>query len=86
MLRSLRSAPGTVVTPERHGRGVPLATLAAALALATVSAGFSINGMTSILVGGLYPVIGMGIALEAGELSAVAWLGWSQGSPALRAP
>jgi DNA-binding transcriptional LysR family regulator len=39
-----------------------------------------------IFVGAVYPVIGMGIALEAGKLSAVAWLGWSQGSPALRAP
>jgi hypothetical protein len=30
-----------------------------------------------IFVGAVYPVIGMGIALEAGKLSAVAWLGWS---------
>jgi len=47
----------------------------AALALATVSAGFSITGMTSIFVGSFWPVIGMGVALELGKLSAVAWLG-----------
>ena len=47
----------------------------AALALATVSAGFSITGMTSIFVGSFLPVIGMGVALELGKLSTVAWLG-----------
>jgi hypothetical protein len=74
------------VTAARNGAGgVTVATFTAAFALATVSAGFSINGMTSIFVGALYPVIGMGIAIELGKLSAVAWLGRYQGSPALRA-
>jgi hypothetical protein len=49
--------------------------LVAALALAAVSAVFSITGMTSIFVGAFWPVIGMGVALELGKLSAVAWLG-----------
>jgi hypothetical protein len=64
----------------RHGRGITFATLTAALALATVSGGFSITGMTSIFVGAYWPVIGMGVALEIGKLSAVAWLGHRQGS------
>jgi hypothetical protein len=55
--------------------GVTVATLVAASSLAAVSGGFSIYGMTSIFTGALYPVIGMGAALELGKLSAVAWLG-----------
>jgi hypothetical protein len=69
--------PPTVTAPAiRHSApAVTAVTLVAALALATVSAGFSITGMTSIFVGSFWPVIGMGVALEAGKLSAVAWLG-----------
>jgi hypothetical protein len=46
----------------------------------------SVYGMTSIFTGALYPVIGMGAALELGKLSAVAWLGHrrSSGSLALK--
>jgi hypothetical protein len=60
--------------------------LTAALALAAISAWFSITGMTSVFVGAFWSVIGMGIALEAGKLSAVAWLGHHHGtaSPRLR--
>jgi hypothetical protein len=57
-----------------------VATLTAALALATVSGGFSVHGMTSIFTGALWPVVGMGVALEAGKLSAVAWLGHQRSS------
>jgi hypothetical protein len=49
--------------------------MAAALSLAIVSGGFSIYGMSSIFTGALWPVVGMGAALELGKLSAVAWLG-----------
>ena len=66
------------------GAGITLATLTAALALATVSAGFSITGMTSIFVGAYWPVIGMGVALEIGKLSAVAWLGHQRGTASWR--
>jgi hypothetical protein len=69
-----------VTAPRNGSAGITLATLTAALALATVSAGFSITGMTSIFVGATLPVIGMGIALELGKLSAVAWLGHRRGS------
>jgi hypothetical protein len=62
-------APG-----RRHGGGIRFAALTAALALATVSGGFSITGMTSIFVGAFWPVIGMGVALEVGKLCAVAAL------------
>jgi hypothetical protein len=57
-------------------------TLLAALALATVSAGFSIYGMTSIFVGAFLPVIAMGVALELGKLRAVTWIGRNSSSPA----
>jgi hypothetical protein len=50
-----------------------------------VSGGFSITGMTSIFVGATLPVIGMGIALELGKLSAVAWLGRHPGLTTLKA-
>jgi hypothetical protein len=56
-------------------------TLLAALALATVSAGFSIYGMTSIFVGAFWPVIGMGVALELGKLRAVTWIGRNGSAP-----
>jgi hypothetical protein len=68
------------VPGRRHGAGIRLAALTAALALATVSGGFSITGMTSIFVGAYWPVIGMGVALEVGKLSAVAWLGHQRGT------
>jgi len=63
----------------RRNRGVTICTTITALSLATVSAGFSITGMTSIFVGTYWPVVGMGVALEAGKLSAVASLGHLQG-------
>ena len=69
-----------VTAPRNGGAGITVATLTAALALATVSAGFSITGMTAIFVGALYPVVGMGVALELGKLSAVAWLGHQRSS------
>jgi len=75
---------GVRVPIERHGRGITFAALTAALALATVSGGFSITGMTSIFVGAWWPVIGMGIALEAGKLAAVAWLGHQHGTASWR--
>src|SRR5215468_4660665 len=67
------------------GRGVTVATVVAALALATVSAGFSITGMTAVFVGATLPVIGMGVALELGKLSAVTCIGRRYGSASLRA-
>jgi hypothetical protein len=60
-------------------------TLAAALGLATVSASFSITGLTSIFTGAFWPIVGMGIALEVGKLSAVAWIGRATQGTALRA-
>jgi hypothetical protein len=66
------------------GNGVIIATTMAALALAAVSAGFSIVGLTGVFVRSTLPVIAMGVALELGKLSAVACLGRRYGSPALR--
>jgi hypothetical protein len=63
---------------------VRLATMTAALALATVSAGFSFTGLTAVFVGAYWPVIGMGVALELGKLSAVAWLGCHSGAASWR--
>jgi hypothetical protein len=53
---------------------VKLAALIVALALACVSAAFSIDGLTAIFAGAFWPVITMGAALEAGKLVAAAWL------------
>jgi len=72
-------------TPRHAVTSVTVCVTVAALGLAAISAGFSITGMTSIFVGAVLPVIGMGIALELGKLSAVAWLGRYGGSRALRA-
>jgi hypothetical protein len=78
---------GIPVTAAGNGSGgITIATLTAALALATVSGGFSVYGMTSIFTGALWPVIGMGAALELGKLSAVAWLGHRHGSGCLLDP
>src|SRR5882762_6195479 len=70
----LTADPDVRASVARHGRGIRFATLTAALALATVSGGFSITGMTSIFVGAYWPVVGMGVALEIGKLCAVAAL------------
>src|SRR5215218_8511082 len=53
---------------------VQLAALIVALALACVSAAFSIDGLTAIFAGAFWPVIIMGATLEAGKLVAAAWL------------
>jgi hypothetical protein len=66
-------APGLPTAAPRTSP-VSRATLLAALALACVSAGFSIDGLTTIFVGAFWPVIMMSVALEAGELVATAWL------------
>src|SRR2546425_6183415 len=42
------------VVPRNGGAGITACTLVAALALATVSGGFSVYGMTSIFTGALY--------------------------------
>jgi hypothetical protein len=80
----------TAVTATRRARlsanqsGVVVASYTAAFSLAAVSAGFSITGMTAIFVGAFWPVIAMGIALEVGKLSAVAWLGHHGGEASWR--
>ena len=66
--------------PAEHHR-IDRLTLLAALALATVSAGFSIYGFTSIFVGAFWSVIGMGVALELGKLRAVTWIGRNGPAP-----
>jgi hypothetical protein len=60
--------------PTHRPCAVTFFTTVSALALATVSAGFSVSGMTSIFVGAFWPVIARGVALESGKLGAVAWL------------
>jgi hypothetical protein len=75
---------GARAPAQRHSRGIRFSALTAALALATVSGGFSITGMTSIFVGAYWPVIGMGVALEVGKMSAVAWLGHQRGTASWR--
>ena len=66
-------APQVTVT-RRSMTPVKLAAFVVALALACVSAAFSVDGLTAIFAGAFWPVIIMGAALEAGKLVAAAWL------------
>jgi hypothetical protein len=70
---TVTEAPGATVT-RRSKTFVKLATFIVALALACVSAAFSIDGLTAIFAGAFWPVITMGATLEAGKLVAAAWL------------
>ena len=65
---------------------IKLAAFIVALALACVSAAFSIDGLTAIFAGAFWPIITMGAALEAGKLVAAAWLSehWSSAPLLLR--
>jgi len=59
---------------RRSATSVRLAAFIVALALACVSATFSVDGLTAIFAGAFWPVIIMGAVLEAGKLVAAAWL------------
>jgi hypothetical protein len=62
-------------TVARHSMTpVKFTAFTVALALACVSAAFSIDGLTAIFAGAFWPVITMGAVLEAGKLVAAAWL------------
>ena len=65
--------PGATGTPSSK-TFVKLAAFIVELALACVSAAFSIDGLTAIFAGAFWPVITMGTTLEAGKLVAAAWL------------
>ena len=82
---SVTLMPETAVT-RRAMMPVKLAALIVALALACVSAAFSIDGLTAIFAGAFWPVIIMGAALEAGKLVAAAWLTehWNSAPPIMR--
>src|SRR6201982_4330750 len=77
--------PETAVA-RRAMMPVKLAAFIVALALAGVSAAFSIDGLTAIFAGAFWPVITMGAALEAGKLVAAAWLAehWNSAPPLMR--
>ena len=64
----------------------PVKVAALIVALACVSAAFSIDGLTAIFAGAFWPIITMGAALEAGKLVAAAWLTeyWHSAPPLLR--
>jgi hypothetical protein len=85
---TVTEALSVTVTPEAAGArrsmtAVKLAALIVALALASMSAAFSIDGLTAIFAGAFWPVITMGAALEAGKLVAAAWLTehWNSAPP-----
>jgi hypothetical protein len=82
---SVTLMPETAVT-RRSMVPVKLAAFIVALALACVSAAFSIDGLTAIFAGAFWPVITMGAALEAGKLVAAAWLTehWNSAPPLMR--
>jgi hypothetical protein len=85
------SLPAPVTAPvtttgavaAQPGNALPL-TLPAALAIATVQGGMAIFGLTSVFSGAFWPVISMGVALEFGKLSAIAWLGHGHGTGPFR--
>jgi Uncharacterised protein family (UPF0014) len=88
---TVTEVPGVTAMPRttearRSMTSVKLATFIVALALACVSAAFSIDGLTAIFAGAFWPVITMGAALEAGKLVAAAWLTehWHSAPPFLR--
>jgi hypothetical protein len=58
---------------RRSTTPVRLAAFVVALALACVSAAFSIDGLTAIFAGAFWSII-MGAVLEAGKLVAAVWL------------
>jgi hypothetical protein len=76
--------------PAQVGRyanryGTDVLTLLVAFALAAVSAGFSIVGMTSVFGGAFWPIVGMGCVLELAKLRSVALIGMRRGSRPVRA-
>jgi len=79
--RVLPLPPGADVHVPAERHHIDRLTLLAALALASVSAGYAIYGMTSIFVGAFWPVVGMGLALELGKLRAVTWIGRNASTP-----
>ena len=82
---SVTAMPQTAVT-RRSITPVKVAAFIVALALACVSAAFSIDGLTAIFAGAFWPIIIMGAVLEAGKLVAAAWLTeyWNSAPPLLR--
>ncbi len=82
---SVTAMPQTAVT-RRSITPVKVAAFIVALALACVSAAFSIDGLTAIFAGAFWPIITMGAVLEAGKLVAAAWLTeyWNPAPPLLR--
>jgi hypothetical protein len=82
---SVTVASATTVA-RRSMTPIKLAALIVALALASISAAFSIDGLTAIFAGAFWPVITMGAALEAGKPVAAAWLTehWNSAPPLLR--
>jgi len=72
---AVTAPPVTSLRPTRRRGILPVILLCAALAVAGVSGGFSIVGLTAIFAGSFWPVVAMGVTLETAKLSAVAWLG-----------
>jgi hypothetical protein len=64
----------TALQPRRRSL-IPVVMACAALAVAAVSASFSIIGLTAVFTGAFWAVVGMGVAMECAKLSAVGWLG-----------
>ena len=71
------AAPADAATPPQPRRRglIPIVMACAALAVAGVSASFSIIGLTAVFTGAFWAVVGMGAAMECAKLSAVGWLG-----------
>ena len=74
-------ADAFATTSPRRRAFIPTVMACAALAVAVVSAAFSIIGLTAVFTGAFWAVVGMGAAMECAKLSAVAWLGRHYATP-----
>jgi hypothetical protein len=75
--------PATVPAVPVPAKGDRI-TLLIVLAIATVSAGFSIYGWTNIYGGAFWQVIAMGVVLECGKLRAITLIGMGRGASWVR--
>jgi hypothetical protein len=78
---SADASAATPLQPRRRRGLIPVVMACAALAVAAVSASFSIIGLTAVFTGAFWSVVGMGAAMECAKLSAVGWLGRRYAAP-----
>jgi hypothetical protein len=66
------SPPPIIVTPP--SRTVTAITFTAGLSVSSVSAAFSVVGLTAIFAGSYWPIVAMGATVEGAKIAATIWL------------